>query len=297
MYFIGKRECEKVVVDTTVQEKNITFPTDSKLYEKARSLLVKAAKERGLELRQSYERLGKKALFQQSRYARAKQMKRARRETKKLKTYLGRVHRNILRLQAHPDADLQNLLELSGRLLKQKKNDKNKLYSLHEPDVECIGKGKAHKKYEFGCKASIVTTAKNNWILSAQALHGNPFDGHTLKASLENAQRLSKRSIKTAIVDQGYRGSSKSVDQEVWIGGSKRKCSVSMKRWMKRRSSVEPVIGHLKSDHRMKCNYLKGTAGDHANAILSGCGFNMGKLIAAFFLCRFFAEFFSTRVA
>src|SRR5690606_25892841 len=106
--FIGKRECEKVVVDTTVQEKNITFPTDSKLYEKARSLLVKAAQERGLELRQSYERLGKKALFQQSRYARAKQMKRARRETKKLKTYLGRVHRNILRLQAHPDADLQN---------------------------------------------------------------------------------------------------------------------------------------------------------------------------------------------
>jgi IS5 family transposase len=285
---INKRECDKVIVDTTVQEKNITFPTDAKLYHKARNRLVDASNSRGIKLRQSYVRLSKKALFQQARYARAKQMKRAQKEVKRLKTYLGRVYRNILREEKNPDTDLKYLLDMSRRLLLQKRNDSNKLYSLHEPEVECISKGKAHKKYEFGCKVSVVSSAKSNWILSIAALHGNPYDGHTLKESIDNAERLSKRTIKTVFVDQGYRGSIKTVPQDVFLnGGSKGKKSRTIRKWLRRRAAIEPIIGHLKSDHRMNVNYLKGKEGDRINAILTGCGFNLAKLLAAFFLSNF----------
>ena len=169
---------ERVNVDTTVQEKAIAYPTDSRLYHKARVLLVKAAKARGIPLRQSYLRLGKVALIMNSRYAHARQIKRAKREQKKLKNYLGRVYRNILRNCPQPDEQLAGLLANARRLLRQQRSDKNKLYSLHAPEVECIGKGKAHKKYEFGCKVSAVTTSRDNWIIGIEALHNNPFDGH-----------------------------------------------------------------------------------------------------------------------
>jgi IS5 family transposase len=143
---LTEQHMERVNVDTTVQEKAIAYPTDARLYHKARVLLVKAAKDRGIALRQSYLRLGKRALIMSSRYAHARQMNRARREQKKLKTYLGRVYRNILRCCAQPDDTLAQLLQSAARLLSQKRSDKNKLYSLHAPEVECIAKGKAHKK-------------------------------------------------------------------------------------------------------------------------------------------------------
>jgi IS5 family transposase len=267
-----------------VQEKAIAYPTDARLYHKARVLLVKAAKDRGIALRQSYLRLGKRALIMSSRYAHARQMNRARREQKKLKTYLGRVYRNILRCCAQPDDTLAQLLQNAARLLNQKRSDKNKLYSLHAPEVECIAKGKAHKKYEFGCKVSVVTTSKDNWIVGVEALHHNPFDGHTLKGALQQAARLVGWKAQNAYCDKGYKGNPKQIGDTAVHLASRRKSSMkpSEWRWFKRRSAIEPVIGHMKQDHRMDRNYLKGTAGDKMNAILAACGFNLRKLLRAF---------------
>ena len=276
----------KVNVDTTVQEKAIAFPTDARLYYKMRDLLVKAAESRGIELRQNYRRLAKKALSRQNGYSRARQMRRAAKMTRKLKTYLGCVHRDIVRKAETVDPELMDLLEKSSRLQQQTRDSKNKLYSIHAPEVECISKGKAHKRYEFGCKVSLATSSRDNWILGIQAHHGNPYDGHTLKAALEQVERLTDWSVKDAYVDLGYRGHDYTGGAKVHIVNfrSMAKKTRSVKRWLKRRSAIEPVIGHVKSDNGMARNRLKGTEGDKINALLSGCGFNFRKLLAVFLL-------------
>ena len=274
---------ERVNVDTTVQEKAIAYPTDARLYHKARVLLVRAAKERGIPLRQSYLRLGKRALIMSGRYAHARQMRRAKREQKKLKTFLGRVYRNVRRNCPQPDGHLAELLHNVGRILTQQRNDKNKLYSLHAPEVECIGKGKAHKKYEFGCKVSVATTSRDNWIVGVEALHNNPFDGHTLKGALEQVERLVGWTAQNAYCDKGYKGNPKRLGETNIHLANWRKSSMkpSEWRWFKRRSAIEPVIGHMKDDNRMDRNYLKGADGDKMNAILAACGFNLRKLLRA----------------
>lgn len=276
---------DRVNVDTTVQEKAIAYPTDARLYHQARVLLVKAARKRGIPLRQSYLRLGRRALLMMSRYAHARQMKRAKRELKKLRNYLGRVYRNILRNGSPPDNVLAELLHLTQRLLIQKRHDQNKLYSLHAPEVECIAKGKAHKKYEFGCKVSVATTSKDNWIVGVEALHDNPFDGHTLEGALKQVKRLVGWEAENAYVDKGYRGNPKQLGKTNVHLASRRKSSMKASewRWFKRRAAIEPVIGHMKEDNRMERNYLKGTDGDKMNAILAACGFNLRKLLRAFF--------------
>jgi transposase, IS5 family len=273
----------KVNVDTTVQEKAIAYPTDARLYHKMRVKLVRAAKKLGIGLRQSYERVGKKALVMQGRYAHARQMKRAKKETKKLKQYLGKITRE-LRKKAIASEELEALLCRSEQLLKQQKDDKNKLYSCHAPEVECIAKGKTHKKYEFGCKVSVATTSRDNWIVGIQAHHGNPYDGHTLSGVLSQVLRMAGGSVKEAYCDKGYRGHTVFGDTIVHIAGAKRRVSRSLRKWLKRRCAIEPVIGHLKSDGRMDRNYLKGALGDNINALLCGSGANIRKLIAAFFL-------------
>jgi IS5 family transposase len=274
---------ERVNVDTTVQEKAIAYPTDARLYHKARVLLVKAAKKRGIPLRQSYLRLGKRALIMSGRYAHARQMRRAKREQKKLKVYLGRVYRDILRKCPQPDAQLAELLHLTEKLLTQQRQDKNKLYSLHAPEVECISKGKVHKKYEFGCKVSVATTSRDNWIVGIEALHNNPFDGHTLKGALEQVERLVGWTVGNVYCDKGYKGNPKQLGQTTVRLAKRRKSSMTWSewRWFKRRSAIEPVIGHTKEDHRMDRNYLKGSDGDKMNAILAACGFNLRKLLRA----------------
>lgn len=276
----------KVNIDTTVQEKAIAFPTDARLYHKMRVKLVRLAKKEGIELRQSYERVGKKALLMQGRYAHATQMKRARKETKNLKNYLGRITRELRRKTGETVSPvLDELLCLSERLLDQCKNDKNKLYSCHATEVECIAKGKAHKRYEFGCKVSVATTSRDNWVVGIQAHHGNPYDGHTLSEVLSLVKRMTGGNVKEAYCDRGYRGHKVS-DTIVHIAGTKRRVSRSLRKWLKRRCAIEPVIGHLKSDCRMDRNYLKGKIGDKINALLCGSGANIRKLIAAF-LCPF----------
>ena len=280
---LAEQHMERVNVDTTVQEKAIAYPTDARLYHKARVLLVKAAQQRGIPLRQSYRRLGKRALIMSGRYAHARQMRRARAEQKKVKNYLGRVYRNILRNCPQPDKKLAELLSLTQRLLTQKRHDKNKLYSLHAPKVECISKGKAHRKYEFGCKVSVATTSKDNWIVGVEALHDNPLDGHTLKGALQQIKRLAGWEAQNVYCDKGYKGNPKQLGNTAVHLASKRKSSMppSEWRWFKRRSAIEPVIGHMKQENRMNRNYLKGTDGDKMNAILAACGFNFRKLLRA----------------
>jgi len=239
---LKRSHLQKVNIDTTVQEKAIAFPTDARLYYKMREKLVTEAEKRGIELRQNYRRLSRKALVKQGRYSHARQIKRARKETKKLKTYLGRVTRDIRRKLVETDAGFEDLLYLSERLLAQKRDDKNKLYSVHAPEVECIAKGKIHKRYEFGCKVSC---------------------------------------------DRGYRGYKYDGNANIHIAGQRnrgRPKTRTQRKWLRRRNAIEPKIGHLKSENRMNKNYLKGTNGDSINAYLSGCGANLRKLLAAFFL-------------
>lgn len=280
------KDFEQLNVDTTVQEKAISFPTDAKLYYKMLDELVTEANQRGIPLRQSYKYVSKKALTKQAGYAHAKQMKRARKMTKKLKTYLGRVHREIIKKAEIKDETLIEKLSLAEKLLSQSKESKNKLYSIHAPEVECISKGKAHKRYEFGCKVSMVTTSKNNWIVGIQAHHGNPYDGHTLKSSIEKAEEITNWKAKNVNVDLGYRGHNYDGQAQVNIANrfKKKNKSKSLLKWLKRRSAIEPIFGHLKSDNRLERNLLKGKDGDHINAVMAACGFNLRKLYTVFLL-------------
>ncbi len=280
------KQCDvnKVNADTTVQEKAIAFPTDARLYHKMRQALVHATEARDISLRQSYRRLSKQALAKQGRYSHARQMKRSKKMTRKLKTYLGRVVRDIERKVPEPDAQLKELLAMAERLLLQQRNDKNKLYSIHASEVECISKGKVHKRYEFGCKVSMVTSARSNWILGISAIHSNPYDGHTLKEALAQVERLVPWQPKVVTVDLGYRSHNYQGTTKVQIVNYRtlKSKTRSVRKWLKRRAAIEPVFGHLKSDNRMSRNYLKGTDGDKINALLCACGFNFRKLLRAF---------------
>ncbi|EMM71417.1 transposase DDE domain protein, partial [Leptospira weilii str. 2006001855] len=248
--------------------------------------LVKEASKENIKLRQSYKRKSKLALIKQGRYFHAKQSKRAHKETKRLKTYLGCVKRDIERKVENPNQRLKSLLEISERILTQSKNSKNKIYSIHAPEVECISKGKSHKKYEFGCKVSLVTTSKSNWIVGVQALHDNPYDGHTLKSAIDQMEKITGLRPKEIYVDSGYKGKDHHPeDVQVHLSNkSRKKMTRWEKMWMDRRSAIEPVISHLKHDHNMIRNFLKGKEGDRINAVLAAAGCNLRKLIRAFFL-------------
>jgi len=292
---VKPHQLKRVNVDTTVQEKEIRFPTDARLYDRARQRLAEAAKDRGISLRQNYNRKSKHALYMQSRYAHAQQMQRARQCTRKLKTYLGRVIRDIERNYQKPDEPLRNLLEIGRKIFHQQRTDKNKTYSVHAPEVECISKGKAHKRYEFGCKVSVAATSRGGWFVGAQAVHGNPYDGHTLSDALSQVERMGIRP-EQAFVDMGYRGHNYAGPVEVHVDKRHRgRTAKSLWRWMKRRAAIEPGIGHLKREHRMDRNRLKGKEGDCINAILSAAGMNFSKLLrwAGDLLRLFFLWLFS----
>ena len=179
---------------------------------------------------------------------------------------------------------------MSKRIVFQKRNDKKKVYSVHEPSVDCISKGKAHKRYEFGCKVSVAATSRGGWFVGALAFHGNPYDGHTLSESLDQVTRLS-RSPEQVYVDQGYRGHDWDGDIQVHVDKRRRgRTAGSLWRSMKRRAAIEPGIGHLKQEHRIDRNRLKGMAGDRRNATLSAAGMNFRELLKflAGFLCLFY---------
>ena len=273
---------KRVTVDTTVQEKAVSYPTDSKLLNRSRERLVRLCQRHGVRLRQSYARKGPRALQQANRYGHARQYKRLRREVKRLRTYLGRVVRDIGRKtagNAAQQAVFAGELALAARLLAQQKEDTNKLYSLHAPEVECISKGKVAKRYEFGVKASIATTNKSNFVVGGMAVPGNPYDGHTLQTALAQVRRLTGTRIDEAFVDKGYRGHGETAST-VYISGQKRGINTRrLKRSLKRRQAIEPVIGHLKSDGRLGRNFLKGTEGDQVNVLLSCAGHNLRLIL------------------
>src|SRR5438477_5466578 len=282
-------ELSRVIVDTTVQPKNVTFPTDAKLLNRAREKLVRLAQLTGVDLRQSYARVGKFALIQQQRYAHAKQFKRANRMLKKLRTYLGRVIRDIGRKiedNGGLEATFAKLLLLARRVREQKQHQRGpKVYSLHAPEVECIGKGKAHRPYEFGVKVSVATTLKHckggQFVTHVKALPGNPYDGHTLATVIPDMEALVGSTIARILADKGYRGHNAPPDYKfrVFISGQKRGVTPKIKRELRRRSAVEPVIGHLKAEHRMGRNYLWFRRGDANNAVLAAVGYNFRRLI------------------
>ncbi|MCP4374371.1 MAG: IS5 family transposase [Deltaproteobacteria bacterium] len=294
MKVLQKGSMNKLNVDTTVQEKAISFPTDAKLYHRMREKLVELSKEHGVTLRQSYKYKSKYAYYWKGRYASCRQMKRANKQQKSLKTYLGRVIRDIERKVVGSEK-LQSVfsepLSLARRILNQKRQDKNKVYSIHAPEVECISKGKVHKKYEFGCKVSVVATSKECFIMGMKAYHGNPYDGHTLDDAVLQAESITGFKAKEIYVDRGYRGHNYRGDAEVRIAGRGRKrLRASVRKWLKRRSAIEAVIGHTKTDGRLGRNYLLGREGDEINAILSGCGYNIRKLLKALLFCLFFCR-------
>jgi len=289
---IKPADASRVNVDTTVQEKNITYPTDAKLCHKMREFLVREAKKRRIELRQTYARVSKRALVMQGRYRHAKQGKKAAREVRKIKRYLTRVVRDVIRKIDPRDEPMKERLFLASHLLCQRKDSKDKIYSIHEPHVECISKGKVHKKYEFGCKVGIVSSSRRNWILGIRAFHGRPYDGHTLTESLSQAERMTGFEIKNAYADKGYRGHDYTGPTQVHVAGTDRgRLTRTERRARRRRSAVEPVISHAKHDNRMIRNFLRGVDGDKTNAILAAAGFNMRKLMGAvrrLFLCLLF---------
>ncbi len=279
----------RVVVDTTVQPKAVMFPTDAKLLNRAREHLVRLAHGKGVKLRQSYARVGKRALISYQRYAHAHQFKRANRSLRKLRTYLGRVSRDIRRKTAG-HADLREAfvrpLYLAERVLSQDRRQRGrKVYSLHAPEVECIGKGKAHRPYEFGVKASIATTIKHSaggqFVTHAAALPGNPYDGHTLTTIIPAIEALIGNTLERIVADAGYRGHNAPSEYKfkVYTAGQKRRVTDQIKRAFKRRTAIEPVIGHLKEEHRMGRNHLAHTSGDAINVVLAAAGYNFRRLI------------------
>ena len=285
-------EFERVIVDSTVQEKAIAHPVDSRLLEIARAKIVQGAKLAGLTLKQTFVKEGRELRRKAGGYAHAKQFKRLRRVVKRQRTILGIVIREIQRKLSAASTDrpsritrLNTLLERAERIRTQQPKDKNKLYALHAPEVECIGKGKARKPYEFGVKTSIAVTHKSGLMVGARTFPGNPYDGHVLNQQLEQTTILLEdtgKSPQQVIVDLGYRG----VDQdnptvEIIHRGKYKSLTKQQRRWLKRRQAVEPAIGHLKSDHRMDRCWLKGQLGDALHAVLCAAGYNLRWLMRA----------------
>jgi transposase, IS5 family len=284
---LASRDLERVVVDTTVQPKAIAHPTDARLCHRALEKLVDLARRHQVRLRQSYRRVAKRAAIMVGRYTHAHQFKRARRELKFLRVRLGRVIRDIRRKIAGNELleeRFADLLALAVRVRLQDHRQRGpKVYALHAPEVECIGKGKARAPYEFGCKVSVATPATKpkggQFVLHAKALHGNPFDGHTLGPVITELEALTGVETRRIHVDKGYRGHNHAHKFRVWISGQVRRVTAPIRREMRRRAAVEPVIGHLKAEHRMGRNYLKGRDGDRINAVLAAAGYNFGLLL------------------
>jgi IS5 family transposase len=301
---IKPAELERVIVDSTVQEKAIAHPVDSRLLEIARYKVVKAAKAAGIALKQTFAAEGKELRRKAGGYAHAKQFKRLKKVVKRQRTILGVVMREVQRkldTQAQaiaaggaPDKEpagatalgaLKTLLERAERIRTQQRHDKNKLYALHAPEVECIGKGKARKPYEFGVKVSLAVTHKQGLMVGARTFPGNPFDGHTLAQQLEQTTNLLQdlgRKPTQAIVDLGYRGvDADNPGVEIIHRGKYKTLTALQRRWLKRRQAIEPMIGHTKSDHRMDRCWLKGAIGDALHAISCAAGYNIRWLMRA----------------
>ena len=285
-------EFERVIVDSTVQEKAIAFPTDSRLLEVARHKLVKAAKTVGIELKQTFVKEGKILRRKAGGYAHARQYRRLKKTVRRQRTIVAKLMREIERKMASvvattPQAlqGLRTVMERAARVVTQQPKDAGKLYALHAPEVECVSKGKARNPYEFGVKSGIAVTHQSGLVVGARTFPGNPYDGHTLHEQIEQVNILCGDhgiNVKEAVVDLGYRGVDAAnpgvlIKHRGWI----RSMTAKERQQLKRRQAVEPVIGHLKADHRMARCWLKGSIGDAINTVLAAAGFNLRWLMRA----------------
>ena len=292
---IKPAEFERIIVDTTVQEKAISYPVDARLLEIARHKIVSHAKRCGMGLRQTFAKEGKTLRRKAGGYAHAKQSKRLARTVKRQRTIVGRLIREVrdkldtgaFNASASPLtlASFNTLLARADRVRTQQRKDKNKLYALHAPEVECISKGKARNRYEFGVKVSLAITHKQGLVIGAKRFTGNPFDGHTLAAQITQCNGLidgSGRAVKQAFVDLGYRGvDADNPGVEVVHRGRIKSMSKAQRKQLKRRQAIEPTIGHVKHDNRMIRCHLKGSTGDALHAIACAAGYNIRWLMRA----------------
>ena len=289
---IKPAEFERLIVDTTVQEKAIAHPVDSRLLEIARHKVVAAAKRSGITLKQTFVREGKTLRRKAGGYAHAKQFKRLRKVLKRQRTILGIVLREVGRkIEQASEAtalalnSLRTLMQRAERIRSQRPKDKNKLYALHAPEVECIGKGKARKPYEFGVKVSVAVTHKQGLMVGARSFTGNPYDGHTLAEQLEQVQILTEDTAtktKQVVVDLGFRGvDADNPGIQIIHRGKFKSLTAQQRRWLKRRQAVEPAIGHLKHDNAMDRCWLHGATGDALHAVLCAAGYNIRWLLRA----------------
>lgn len=285
---VSGEDLNEVYVDTTVQPKNIAYPTDGALTDTVRRSLVRVAEAEGIKLRQSYRRLGRKSLQLHIRLKHSKDKKGARKHLRKLRTYLGRVMRDIKRKVSAPTGKLAHLLDLAQKIYSQRTASKNKVYSVHAPEVHCIAKGKAHKPYEFGSKVSVATSVKSNLIVGVHSFVNNPFDGHTISDVLCQIKALTGDYPKAAYCDRGYKGSEGTVfSTNVFLQGTRNNINDKIKQRLRSRGAIEPVIGHMKFDHRMNRNFLLGFQGDQINALMAGCAFNLKKILRAVLFVEF----------
>lgn len=283
---VSQRQLERITVDTTVQTKAVAPPTDSHLILRSIEWLNRIAKRHRVKLRQSFLRLATKARREASRLMHTRGHKQGLRWVRKMRTWLGRLIRDIRRKIAGNEtleAAFEIVLERAETILGQQPGDKDKLYAFHAPEVECIGKGKARTRYEFGVKTSIATTNERGkggqFVLGAMALPGNPYDGHTLAGQIDQVAKLTRVDVKRAYADRGYRGHGVDRDGlEVTLSHTRGITSPTIRREMRRRNGIEPVIGHLKDDGHLERNHLAGTEGDAINAILCAAGHNLRLL-------------------
>jgi IS5 family transposase len=289
---IPKKELSRVIVDSTVQEKAVAHPTDSKLLETARCKVVEAAKANGIELKQTYAKEGQRLGYKAGRYAHARQFKRMRKVIKRQRTIVGRLQREVARkmtaLNQAVEETLGQTLNKAKRLVAQTASRKAvdnraKLYSWHAPEVECISKGKSRNPYEFGVKVGLAMTLKGNLIVGARSFAGNPYDGHTMHEQIEQSAILMQGlGVKPEVVyaDLGYRGVDKeNPGIEIKHRGKDKRLTDEERRLLKRRQAIEPIIGHLKADHRMNRCHLKGSEGDALHAVLCAAGYNIRWLL------------------
>jgi transposase, IS5 family len=273
-----------VLIDTTAQEKNITYPTDAKLLTKVIKLCNKIAEKENVKQRQNYKRKVKQLLIKQRFAHHPKRKAEAKSALRKLRTIAGRLVRELERVLNHAVLNIYGeQLQSCKRIISQKKSDSNKIYSLHEPDTACIAKGKAHKKFEFGSKVALAVITGSNVIVGVKNFNGNPYDGTTLEPTLHHAETMSGLKFKNAIVDRGYKGK-KIVGQTIIVLPTPPKtksyyCKKTTRKKCRSRAAIEPVISHVKYDCRMIRNYLKGNIGNEINAILAAAGFNFRGLL------------------
>jgi transposase, IS5 family len=276
---------DEVLIDTTVQEKNITYPTDVKLQKKIIEKCRKIAIKEGIELRQTYRRELKQLMIDQRFHSHPRRRKKAMAAARRIKVIAGRVVRDIERKMDGRQREKHGpQLAIYNKVLIQERNSSDKVYSIHQPHVKCIAKGKEAKKYEFGNKTSIVKTKKSGIIVGAMAFTNNVYDGDTLLPQLEQTERITGHKPKVGIADRGYKGR-KAVNGVQIVIPAKLPASATnyqkqkARKRFRARAGIEPVIGHLKQDHRMSRNYLLDEQGDWVNTLLAAAGFNLRKML------------------